>query len=439
MRVVVFRRYAIWCMLHPMPERCSAAVAGTAQSDSASAAGSAANWRQTLWAMVAIQFVTAMANSVLTPIMPLFLPELGVTSNSEIAVWAGILAGSTSFVAAFTSPIWGRLSDRHGRKVMLIRSSIAIGIFTGLMGVAVNVWQMLAFRGLMGIFAGFSAAAIALVASQVPEDRLGYSLGWLSTGQLVGSLVGPVIGGLLADLTGSYRIPFFCTSAVLFAATAAVWFIVQEQFARPQRSGGRGSTLSSLIALARSPALLALFFVLLLAQFGIRTVQPIITLYVQEMVGNLPNIATLAGIAFSISGVANVFAAPFLGTRSDRLGYRRVLLICLAGAALTTAPQAFSDNYYVFIGLRFAVGLFIGGLLPVANAMVARLVDRSERGAVFGMTASAMFLGNSLGPLIGGGIAAGFGLRWVFLMTALVMAANLVWVYYKVPEYSAER
>ncbi len=73
--------------------------------------------------MVAIQFVTAMANSVLTPIMPLFLPELGVTDPSEIAIWAGILAGSTSFVAAFTSPIWGRLSDRHGRKVMLIRSA----------------------------------------------------------------------------------------------------------------------------------------------------------------------------------------------------------------------------------------------------------------------------------------------------------------------------
>jgi DHA1 family multidrug resistance protein-like MFS transporter len=400
--------------------------------------GSARNWRQTLWAMVAIQFVTAMANSVLTPIMPLFLPELGITDPSEVAIWAGVLAGSTSFVAAFTSPIWGRLSDRHGRKLMLIRSSIAIGIFTALMGVAVNVWQMFAFRGLMGIFAGFSAAAIALVASQVPEDRLGYSLGWLSTGQLVGSLVGPVIGGILADLTGSYRIPFFCTSATLFLATAAVWFIVQEQFTRPQKSG-RGSTLSSLIALARSPMLLALFFVLLMAQFGIRTVQPIITLYVQEMVGDLPNIATLAGIAFSISGVANVFAAPFLGTRSDRLGYRRVLLICLAGAALTTFPQAFAGNYYVFTAERFAVGLFIGGLLPVANAMVARSVDRSERGAVFGMTASAMFLGNSLGPLIGGAIAAGFGLRWVFLMTAMVMALNFIWVYVKVPEYSGER
>src|SRR5215212_6353565 len=238
----------------------------------AAAPGSAANWRQTLWAMVAIQFVTAVANSVLTPIMPLFLPELGVTSTSEIAIWAGILAGVTSFVAAFTSPIWGKLSDRHGRKVMLIRSSIAIGIFTGLMGVAANVWQMFAFRGLMGIFAGFSAAAIALVASQVPEDRLGYSLGWLSTGQLVGSLIGPIVGGLLADATGSYRIPFYVTAATILVAMGLVWFTVHEEFTRPGKGDGGRSTLSGLIALVTTPALLALFFVLMMAQFGVRTV-----------------------------------------------------------------------------------------------------------------------------------------------------------------------
>jgi len=82
-----------------------------------------------------------------------------------------------------------------------------------------------------------------------------------------------------------------------------------------------------------------------------------------------------------------------------------------------------------------AVGLFVGGLLPAANAMVGRLVSRAERGAVYGMTSSAMFLGNSLGPLLGGAIAASFGLHWVFMMTAIVMTANLFWVYYRVPEY----
>ncbi len=397
--------------------------------------GAAAHWRSTLWAMVGIQFVMTMAFSMLTPIMPLFLPELGVHAAAAIDIWAGILSGITSFVAAFASPVWGRVADRHGRKLMLLRSSLAIGFFTVLMGLSLNVWQFFAARMLMGVFAGFSSSAIALVASQVPESRLGYSLGWLSTGQLVGSLVGPILGGALADLTGSYRIPFYLTSATIFIALGCVWFGVHEEFVRPQSGKAGRSVMAGLVALIRSPTLLALFFVLLMAQFGVRTVQPIVTLYVKEMVGDLPNVATLAGIAFSITGVANVISAPFLGNRSDRIGYRRVLLIALLGSTLTTLPQAFTHNYFVFTAERFAVGLFVGGLLPTANALVGRLVPRSDRGTIYGMTSSAMFMGNSLGPLLGGFLAAGLGLSWVFLMTGAVLALNLVWVYYRVPEY----
>jgi len=399
--------------------------------------GAAAHWQSTLWAMVSVQFVMTMAFSMLTPIMPLFLPELGVTTAAGIDIWAGVLSGITSFVAAFASPVWGRVADRHGRKLMLIRSSLAIGGFTILMGLSANVWQFFGARMLMGVFAGFSSSAIALVASQVPESRLGYSLGWLSTGQLVGSLVGPIVGGALADLTGSYRIPFYLTSVTIFAALGFVWLGVHEEFTRSTKANSGRSITAGLLALIRSPTLLALFFVLLMAQFGVRTVQPIVTLYVKEMVGDLPNVATLAGIAFSITGVANVISAPFLGNRSDRIGYRRVLLISLLGSTLTTLPQAFTDSYWLFTAERFAVGLFIGGLLPTANALVGRLVPRSDRGTIYGMTSSAMFMGNSLGPLLGGLLAAGLGLSWVFLMTGAVLALNLVWVYYRVPEYQA--
>jgi DHA1 family multidrug resistance protein-like MFS transporter len=412
---------------------------GTPESDAVAAdTADAAQWRHILWVMVGIQFIMTGAFSVLSPIMPLLLPELGVETASGINLWAGILNGVTSFVAAFASPVWGRIADRRGRKLMLLRSSLAIGLFTALMGVAANVWQFFAFRALMGVFAGFSSAAIALVASQVPEGRLGYALGWLSTGQLVGSLVGPMIGGVLADLTGSYRIPFYCTSAIILLSMGLVWFAVDERFVAPPKARGNRSMLSSLIAVATAPALLALFFVLLMAQFGVRTVQPTVTLYVQELVGPRPDLATLSGIAFSVTGLANVIAAPFLGNRSDRIGYRRVLLICLFGATVTTLPQAFAQNYWLFTAQRFGVGLFIGGLLPAANALVGRLVPRAERGAIYGITASATFLGNSLGPLTGGAVAAAFGLRWVFLVTAAVLLANLVWVYFKVPEYADE-
>src|SRR3954452_20095362 len=236
------------------------------------------HWRVTLWAMVGIQFIMTMAFSFLSPIMPLFLPELGVTTETGIDLWSGILNGSTSFVAAFASPLWGRLADKHGRKPMLIRSSCAIAVFTAFMGMALNVWQFFAARALMGVFAGFSSTAIALVGSQVTEERLGYALGWLSTGQLVGSLVGPLIGGALADATGSYRIPFYCTAATILVSTAFVWFGVRERFVPVAQGRGGRALLSSLIAVARSPGLLPLFFVLLMAQFGVRRPGKVISL-----------------------------------------------------------------------------------------------------------------------------------------------------------------
>ncbi len=394
-----------------------------------------AGWQRTLWAMVGIQFVMTGAMSFLSPIIPLMLPQLGVETIEGIDIWAGLITGSTSFIAAFASPIWGRVADKHGRKLSLVRSSCAIALFTGLMGLATNVWWFFGARAVMGAFAGFSTSAIALVASQVPERRIGYALGWLSTGQMVGSLIGPVLGGALADITGSYRAPFFWASATTFGTLAMVWFFVHEDFTPPKASTKSRSLRGGYALLTSSGAVMALLFVLLMAQFGVRTVQPVVTIFVQELIGSPPQIATLAGVAFSITGLANLMASPFLGNRSDIIGYRKVLLICLLGATLTSIPQIWVSNYWVFVAERFAVGLFIGGILPTANALIGRSVSRENRGTVYGMTASATFLGNSLGPLTGGTLAAGLGIRWVFAVTALLMAVNLIWVWFTVPEY----
>ena len=108
-----------------------------------------------------------------------------------------------------------------------------------------------------------------------------------------------------------------------------------------------------------------------------QAVQPVVTLYVEQLLGPLPQLATLAGMAFSITGVADLLASPFLGKNSDEIGYRRVLLICLLGAALATAPQALAHSYWTFLLERFGVGCFIGGILPTANALVGRLVSRA--------------------------------------------------------------
>jgi DHA1 family multidrug resistance protein-like MFS transporter len=391
-------------------------------------------WQRVLFLMMGIQFGMNMGFTVLSPVMPLFLPQLGVQSAAGVDLWAGVLSAVTPLVAAFASPLWGRVADRRGRKLMVLRSCFAIALFMGLTSLVTDVWQFVGLRTLMGAFAGFNAATISLVASQVPPRRLGYALGWLSTGQLVGTLVGPLLGGFIADLTGSYRAPFLFTAGVSVLCGFLALTLVRERFTPPKGGAAKATIFQSFGMLSRAPGLLPLFVVLLLAQFGVQAVQPVITLYVAQLLGPGPGLATLGGLAFSVTGVADVMASPFLGRRSDVLGYRRVLLISLAGAALASVPQAFVPNYWSFVAARFALGLFVGGILPTANALVGRLAPPGDRGTVYGITASAMFLGQSLGPLSGGAIAATLGLHWVFLVTAILLGANLVWVWVKVPE-----
>ncbi len=385
---------------------------------------------RTLWLMVAIQFFMTLSFTVLSPVMPLFLPELGVHGEGAIDLWTGVVNAATPFVAAFASPLWGRLSDRKGRKIMLLRSMIAISIFTCLMGFSQTIWEFFALRALMGAFSGFSATAITLVASQTPDRRLGYALGWLSTGQLIGGLMGPLLGGAVADLAGSNRVPFFVTSAIATCVTLAAALLVREGVkpVAPKRSA-----TPSFRAVIAAGGLLPLFIVLVMAQLGVRSVQPVITLYVQTLVGNAPNLATLSGLAFSITGFADIIASPFLGKRSDVLGYRRVLLISLLGAALFSFPQAFSGGYWPFVAERFGVGMFVGGILPTANALIGRMAGPGQRGMVFGLTASATFLGSSLGPLAGGAVSAAFGLHWVFLITGAMLFGSFIWTWIAVP------
>lgn len=397
-----------------------------------------ASWMRTLWLMVGVQFIMSVALSVISPILPLFLPELGVEDPSAINFWSGILNSTNFLISGLVSPLWGSLADRYGRKAMVLRSSLAICFFTFLMVFCRNVWELLTLRMIMGVFSGFSASAIALVATQIPERRLGYALGWLATGQLVGNLTGPIAGGAIADLVGDYRATFIFTSVIAAIAVSLAYWGVSETVARKEETESV-PILRSLAGLAGIKGLLPLFLVLLLAQFAVRSVQPVITPFIAELVSTPTGIATLAGFAFSVTGVADLIASPFLGKRSDVIGYRRVLLICLFGAAVMSLPQAFVSTYWQFTALRFGIGIFIGGILPTANALVGRIVPHAQRGTAYGVTASAAFFGSFLGPFTGGSLAAVVGIRWVFVLTSVLFLANLIWVYCRVPEVRRKR
>lgn len=376
--------------------------------------------------MVSVQFIIAAAFSIVPPVIPLLLPQIGVVEIDAISVWSGLVLGVTPLTAGVMAPVWGRVVDRVDCRSVILGACAAAGICTLLMSIVTAAWQLLALRFVMGFFGGHIVAVLALVTGVCPLSRVGWALGWLSTAQLAGMLLGPLIGGSIADALDSYRAPFVaggCASLLV----ALVVLRLPKQIPIP--SGATKDTPRTGEVLSRYPDLRTAVLVLLLAQLAITSAQPIVSLYVQHLVGPVENLATLAGIAFSVIGVSGLIAAPHVGRAGDRIGQRRLLTIVLGGAAVFTVVQGFAMTYLSFVTERFVAGLFLAGVIPIANSLVARSVAAEHRGRAFGLTGSATFLGAFAGPLSGGMINAHFGPAHVFAVgsAALIVAAVIVY------------
>jgi MFS family permease len=159
-------------------------------------------WRRNLAVSLAGSFTTIIGMTLLLPFLPLYVEQLGVTGHAAIAQWSGIAFGATFFAAALMAPIWGRLADRYGSKLMLIRASLGMAVAQSLMGMAGNIWELVGLRLFAGLAGGYASGAMILVATQTPRARSGWALGMLSSGMMAGNLVGPVIGGALPPLIG---------------------------------------------------------------------------------------------------------------------------------------------------------------------------------------------------------------------------------------------
>lgn len=385
------------------------------------------HWRRNLFVCFAGSFSTLVAMTLLLPFLPLYVEQLGAEGHAAIVQWSGVAYGATFFAAALVAPLWGRLGDRYGRKVMLVRASFGMAICMSLTGMVQSVWQLVLLRLLIGFAGGYSSGSTILVAMQTPKDRSGWALGVLSAGITAGSLVGPLLGGALPPVIG-IRATFLLSGGVIFLAFLATTFLIKENqrplTARPA-SGAKPRSGWSQIPDKR-PVVAMLTTGMLLA-FANMSIEPIITVYVQQLIEDQSGVTLVAGVVMSAAALGTILSASWLGKLADRVGHWNVVVGALAVSALLLIPQAFVTNSWQLIGLRFLMGLALGGLLPCITSVIRHNIPDGVGGNVLGLAISAQYVGQVAGPLTGGFVGGHIGMRAVFLGTSVLMAGGAVY------------
>ncbi|RRJ66159.1 MFS transporter [Paenibacillus oralis] len=386
-------------------------------------------WKRNLLVCWFGMFVTGIGLSQLAPILPLYIKQLGVGNAGEIAQFSGLAFGITFIVSAIFSPIWGLAADKYGRKPMLLRASLGMAIVIGCMGFAPNVYVLIGLRLLQGVITGYGTACTTLIATQTDKEHAGFALGTLSTANIAGSLLGPTIGGFIGENFGMQN-DFFLIGALMLIAFLLTLFFVKEDFVRTENKvPGMKEIWSGIPEKSLTLTLFVTFFILSVALYS---VEPIITVYIEQISQTSSHVALIAGVAFSASGLANILTAPQLGKLSDRVGAHKVILAALIAAGILFIPQAFVTNPWQLTGLRFLLGIAAAGLGPSVNTLFKKITPDALTGRVFGFSMAAGYLGVFAGSVLGGQIAAWLGAEYVFIMTSVLLLINAVWVYFKV-------
>jgi MFS transporter, DHA1 family, multidrug resistance protein len=384
-------------------------------------------WKRNLYIIWLSQFFAIGGISLVLPFLPLFIRELGVQSTEQERIWSGWAFAGPFLLSFLSTPLWGTLGDKYGRKMMTVRAVFGLGISQILVGLSQTPLHLVLFRMIQGVVSGFIPAALALVSSNTPKEHNGYALGVLQTSTAAGSIMGPLLGSMLAAIFG-FRVIFFVNAAVCIIIGFFIMYGFEE-ITTPDKNEKHYTILDNFNFIRQRKHLFLAVIIIFLAQDALMTNQPIFTLFIETMVKDPKYLATIAGAIFSIAGVADVISGPIWGKKIDKSGPRRNLRLALFIGGISIALHSMATNPYHVALFRVLLGISLGGILPSLYTLMSNETPLERRGGILGVSSSFTVLGNMVGPITGGYIASYFGFNAVFFFGSAIMlfCGIMVW------------
>lgn len=328
------------------------------------------------------------------------------------------------------SPLWGTVADRYGRKLMVERSMFGGAVIMGAMSLVTSAEQLVILRAIQGTITGVVSATNALVAGVVPRERMGYAMGIIQLGALLGTAIGPFMGGVLADALG-FHAAFVATAVLLLIAGVLVHFGVEEDFVPSVTSTERPHFLTDWKRIFQTQGVIVAYVLRFISWMARISLLPFVPLFVMSLMSSDANVATITGVLTGVAALTGMVSAYYSGRLGDQIGHRKIFIWGAFFTACCLVPQAFVTNVWQLLVLQALVGAGAYSILPSLSALLAELTKPGDEGMVYGLENSVTAASRAIAPLIGSAFALWFGLRSTFILAAaLFLLATVIAIYF---------
>jgi len=366
-----------------------------------------------------IVLIDLIGFGLVIPLLPFYAERFSATPQ-EVTMLMAVF----SLMSMLTAPIWGRLSDRVGRRPVLMISMTAAALAYLWLGFANALWMLFAARALAGACAGNIAAAQAYIADVTTPENRAKGMGLIGAAFGVGFIIGPALGGVVAGnhlATADLRSPGLIACGLSVTALVGVVLLLKESLPadlaeRPRR--GRISALRGALGRKVLSRLLAIFFLTILAFAGMEAT---FALWAMAQFGWGP---AQCGYLFTYVGLLSaVMQGGLIGRLTTRFGEERLLIAGLAAIAIGLLILPLSRDLAVLLLAITGLALGMGAMQPSLNSLISRRAAATEQGETLGVAQSVGSLSRVLGPLLAGALFAGFGRSSPYFCGVVLMIA----------------
>ncbi len=385
-------------------------------------------WKRNVVIIPVTAFLSTIAFSMTTPFIPLMLRDLGVVTNLE--TWTGNMMLAFYLIGFGMNPIWGGLADHFGRKQMVLRATLGMGIFFVLATLATTPLMFACLFMLVGIFNGANSAYNSLLVATTPTRRLGTALTLTQSGSLIGRTLGPGIAALATGFIGQYHQMLRFSGGVFLIGGILALFI--RDVKRPSQGNWRPRWISDLRTLVEVPRMAPLLFLCFISNMLWAGSSTIITIFLLQLIADNPGAGDegmwVSAVATGLS-VSSLLALPLWARLIDRKDPAVSLFYAVVAAIVTNLPLLFLQTPMQLVLSRIAFGFSAMGMQPAIVRLLSQCAPPGMEARAISWGQSFQFLASGVAPFVAGVVAPLFGMRVYFSLTILMALAGLIlWI-----------